>query len=347
MKRALLAATTCAALIALAVASAAYAAYTTPKLSVSYAAGATRIVASAAAADDATARAAIILPTGTTVTTTAAPGSKVGTVKAQVSALALAGALLPLEGDILVAPTGAVPAASQTACIGTATPSVTFLLVLQAAGQTINLPAYVIPTTAPATALGVAELVFCLAPPDIPPDQGGATFGAKFLSADMTFNGVITALPTALWVAYWTPWQTGNGQINTPGTVASVDVIAPAVVTLKGKRVAHRVTLTGKVSLGGTGLALPVRIWGAVGKGALKPIKTVTTSDAGTFTLVLPKTAKQTSFQARVASPDVSVTGANAANVCGGIFTNNELGVPCSTFTISAFAAKSKQITVR
>ena len=62
---------------------------------------------------------------GTTLTTTAAPGTKVGTAKAQVSALALGGALLPLAGDIVVAPPGAVPAASQTACIGTVTPQAT------------------------------------------------------------------------------------------------------------------------------------------------------------------------------------------------------------------------------
>lgn len=120
-----------AALAALAPAAAATAAYTTPKLSVSYATGnVTNIVASAAVGDDATARAAIVIPTGTTITTTAAPGTKVGTVKAQVSALALGGALLPLAGDINVAPPGAVPAASQTACIGAVTPQTTLLLVL-------------------------------------------------------------------------------------------------------------------------------------------------------------------------------------------------------------------------
>ena len=39
-----------------------------------------------------------MIPNGTGITTTAAPGTKVGTVKAQVSALALGGALLPLDG---------------------------------------------------------------------------------------------------------------------------------------------------------------------------------------------------------------------------------------------------------
>ena len=43
--------------------------------------------------------------------TSQAPGTPIGSVKAQVSALALGGALLPLEGPIIVAPPGAIPAA--------------------------------------------------------------------------------------------------------------------------------------------------------------------------------------------------------------------------------------------
>jgi hypothetical protein len=346
-KRLLAIVTTLAAVAALAFVAAAYAAYTSPKLSVTYPGGATRIVASAAVGDDATARAAIVVPNGTGITTTAAPGTKVGTVKAQVSALALGGALLPLAGDILVAPPGAVPAESQTACIQTATPSATYLLVLQAAGQTINLPAYLIPTTGPQTALGPAQLVFCLAPPDIPADKGGATFGAKFLSADLTFNGVFTPLTAAVWIAFWTPWQAGTGQVNAAGTVASVDAILPAGVSLKGKRVNGRVTLTGKVTLAGEGIGNPVQIWGAVGKTGLRKLKTVIARDNGTFTTTLAKTAKQKSFQARTSSGELSVDGDLAKVACDAAFPDNGLGVPCSTFTLAPFTAKSKLVTVR
>lgn len=336
-----------AALAALVFAAAAYAAYTSAKLSVTYPGGATRIVASSAVGDDATARAAIVIPNGTGITTTAAPGTKVGTAKAQVSALALGGALLPLEGDIVVAPPGAVPAATQAQCIQTATPSATYLLVLQAAGQTINLPAYLIPTSGPQTALGPAQLVFCLSPPDIPTDQGGATFGAKFLSADLTFNGVFTPLTAALWIGFWTPWQAGTGQVNTAGTVASVDAILPAGVTLKGKRVNGRVTLTGKVTLAGEGIDNAVQIWGAVGKTGLKRLKSVLAKENGTFTVTFAKTAKQKNFQARTSSSELSVQGDIAKLACDAAFPNNGLGVPCSSFTLAPFAAKSKIVTVR
>ena len=101
--------------------------------------------------------------------------------------------------------------ASQAACTQGVTPQLTLLLVLQAAGQTINLPAYILPTSGAQTALGSAQLVFCLPPPDLPAAKGGATFGAKFLSADLTLNGVFGPVVQGAWVAFWTPWNAGVG----------------------------------------------------------------------------------------------------------------------------------------
>lgn len=326
---------------------AAYAAYTKPSISVSYPGGATRIVVKADVSEDATARAAIVISKGTSITTTAAPGTSVGTVQAQVSALALGGALLPLSGDILVAPPGAVPAASQTACIGAVPPSATYLLRLTAAGQTLNVPAYLVPTAGPLINLGDAQLVFCLPPPDVPVDKGGATFGAKFLSADMTFNGVFGTQTNALWLAFWTPWTPLVGQVNAAGTVASVSAIGPGAVTLKGKRNAGRVTVSGKVTQFGVGFSEVVQLWGAGKTGALKRMRTVTAKDDGTFSVTLAKAAKQVRFQARVVSGEATATGSNATEVCTAAFPNNQLGVPCSTWTWNAFTAQSKVVTVR
>jgi hypothetical protein len=334
------------AAIALVMATTASAAYSTAKLSITYGSGgSTRIVASSDGADDATARAAIVIANGTTLTTTAAPGTKVGTVTAQVSALALGGALLPLAGDILVAPPGAVPAASQTACIGAATPSATYLLVLQAAGQTINLPAYIIPTDGAQAAIGAAQLVFCLAPPDVPVDKGGATFGAKFLAADMTFAGVFSPLANAVWMGFWTPWTPLTGVVNAAGTVASPAIIGASAVSLKGKRVKGRVTLTGVLSTAGAGFGGTVRIWGRVGKAALKPLKSVTANDKGVFKLTLPASAKQKSFQARFGTTRASLGGSDAASFCTDVFSS--LPVPCSTVGVQITGANSKLVTVR
>ena len=47
-------------------------------------------------------------------------------------------------------------------------------------------------------------------PPDIPVAAGGATFGAKFLSADLTLNGVFGPVVQGAWVGFWTPWHAGH-----------------------------------------------------------------------------------------------------------------------------------------
>ena len=323
-----------AALVALALAAVATAAYTSPKLSVSYAAGnVTRIVASASVDNDATARAAIVIPTGTTLTTTAAPGTKVGTAKAQVSALALGGALLPLAGDIVVAPPGSVPAASQTGCIGPATPQATLMLVLQAAGQTINLPAYIIPTSGPQAALGAAQLVFCLPPPDLPAPVG-ATFGAKFLSADLTLNGVIGPIAQGAWVAFWTPWNAGVGTVNAAATVASPAAIAPGGITLSGRKVKGVKRLSGRVTQAGAGVATKVTILAGT-----KRLATVSARANGAFTYAVPKKSKATTFRARAV-----VAGHDAPAVCGQF---GSLGVPCVNATLSGFTATSGAVRIR
>ena len=323
-----------AALVALALAAVATAAYTSPKLSVSYAAGnVTRIVASASVDNDATARAAIVIPTGTALTTTAAPGTKVGTAKAQVSALALGGALLPLAGDIVVAPPGSVPAASQTGCIGPATPQATLMLVLQAAGQTINLPAYIIPTSGPQAALGAAQLVFCLPPPDLPAPVG-ATFGAKFLSADLTLNGVIGPIAQGAWVAFWTPWNAGVGTVNAAATVASPAAIAPGGITLSGRKVKGVKRLSGRVTQAGAGVATKVTILAGT-----KRLATVSARANGAFTYAVPKKSKATTFRARAV-----VAGHDAPAVCGQF---GSLGVPCVNATVSGFTATSGAVRIR
>jgi hypothetical protein len=301
---------------------------------VTYAAGnVTRIVASASVDNDATARAAIVIPTGTALTTTAAPGTKVGTAKAQVSALALGGALLPLAGDIVVAPPGSVPAASQTGCIGPATPQATLMLVLQAAGQTINLPAYIIPTSGPQAALGAAQLVFCLPPPDLPAPVG-ATFGAKFLSADLTLNGVIGPIAQGAWVAFWTPWNAGVGTVNAAATVASPAAIAPGGITLSGRKVKGVKRLSGRVTQAGAGVATKVTILAGT-----KRLATVSARANGAFTYAVPKKSKATTFRARAV-----VAGHDAPAVCGQF---GSLGVPCVNATVSGFTATSGAVRIR
>jgi hypothetical protein len=323
----------------LALASLATAAYTTPTLKVSYAGSTTVITASAAQGDDATAVATIYVPPGTTITANQAAGTPIGSVKAQVSALALGGALLPLEGPIVVAPPGAIPAASQSGCIQEATPTASWLLQLTAAGQTINLPAYVLPTVGAESALGPAKIRFCLAPPDIPVDKGGATFGAKFLSAALTLNGVFSPVTQGAWIAFWTPWQAGNAQVNQPGIIASPAAVAAGAVTVKAKKQGPGAIVSGKVTQGG--LARPgatIAIWGAKGKAALKRLGTVRSSTPGTFSF---RARTGDVFQARVVAGSIA-----APPLCQAISTQLQ-GTPCVNPTANGFTAKSASVKKR
>jgi hypothetical protein len=324
-----------AALSALALAAVATATYSSPKLSVSYAPGnLTRIVASSSTVDDSTAVAAIVLPGGSTVTTTAAPGTKVGTAKAQVSALALGGALLPLAGDVVVAPAGAVTPTQQAQCTQGVMPQLTLLLVLQAAGQTIDLPAYIVPTSGDLTALGSAQLVFCLPPPDIPADQSGAPFGVKFLSADLTLKGIIGPVLQGTWVGFWTPWNAGVGTVNTSATVVSPAVIAPGRITLSGRRVKGVKRLAGRVTQGGGGIATRVTILAGT-----KRLATVAAKANGTFTYAVPKKSKATTFRARAV-----VAARSAPTACAPF---GSLGIPCVNPTTNGFTATSRTVRLR
>ena len=332
-----------AALAALALAAAATAAYTTPKLTVSYAAGnVTRIVASASVNDDATARAAAVVPTGTSITTPAAAGTKVGTVQAQVSALGLGGALFPLAGDVVIAPPGSVTPTTQAQCTQGAAPQATLLFVLRAAGQTINLPAYIIPTAGPQAALGAAQLVFCLSNPEFPaspPVTASDTIRPKFIQADITLTGVFGPIPQGAWVAFWTPWTPGVNAVNAAGSVASPAVIAPGGLTLNGRKVRSVKRLTGRVTQSGAGVATRVSIYGAVGRAALRRIATVSAGASGAFTYAVPRKSKATTFQARV----VAASRTSPA-VCVQFRT---LPVPCVNGTVSGFSATSRNVTIR
>jgi hypothetical protein len=317
----------------LALASLAIAAYVTPTLKVSYAGSTTLITASAALGDDATAVSSIYVPTGTTLTTNQAPGTQIGSVKAQVSAGLLAGALLPLDGPIVVAPPGAVPEATQVQCTQGATPTATWLLQLSAAGQTISLPAYVLPTAGAETALGPAKIRFCIAAPVVGPLN---TFGAKFLSAALTLTGVVSPVTQGAWIAFWTPWSADNTQPNVAGTVASPAAVAVGAVTVKAKKQGLGAVVSGKVTQGG--LARPgatVAIWGAKGKAALKKLGTVKSSAAGTYSF---RARTGDTFQARVTAGSIS-----APPLCKLISAQLQ-GIPCVNPTANGFTAKSASV---
>ena len=318
----------------LAIAGLAYAAYTTPTLRVAQVGEKTVISVTQSQDDDATAAASIYAPAGTVSTLTQAPGTVLGTVAAKVVALALGGALLDLKGQIMVAPPGAVPAASQTACLKTATPAATWLMVLQAAGQTLNVPMYVLTTAGAETGLGPAKIVVCLPPPDVPVAMGGATFGAKLFQATFSVDGVFGPVASGAWISIWTPYTPLVGKPNAAGSVASVSGLAPGSLSVKVAKVGLKKSkLTGTVSQGGAPVGgANVQIWAGLTKAGLKKVATVKTNASGGYTFTYGKEAKF--FRTR------TLVGASPAPaLCTKL--QPALPVPCINATTSAFTALS------
>lgn len=315
----------------------ALAAYTSAKLQVTSSTTGATIKASLDPNDDPTASVRIFVPSGTQLTTTQAPGTVLGPVKAIVKALDLAGADLPLEGQLLVAAPGQVPAATTTACTGGVAPLATWIMMLTAAGQTLPVPTFLVPTSGALAALGPAYIQICLPPPDLPPGTPGrATFGAKVYSAELTINGVFSAVQLGAWIAVWTPYNPGVGTVNVAGTVASPAAIAPGAVSVAAKKVGAGALVTGKLTQAGQGRGgAVVTIWGAKGKAALKAMGKAKLAANGNYTF---RAKRGDRFQARA----VAAAGA-AAPLC------SQLGpaiapIPCVNPTVNGFTATSKTV---
>ncbi|MGH3109567.1 MAG: hypothetical protein ACRDQT_01465 [Gaiellaceae bacterium] len=328
-----------ATLVALVAVPSAYAAYTTAKLEVVRTGTGVRVSASSGVNDDATARAQIFAPVGTSLTTNQAPGTALGAVEAQVSALALGGALLPLLGQVVVAAPGQVPAATQAQCTLGVTPIATWVLVLQAAGQTINLPAFLLPVAANESALGAAKIVVCLAPPGVPADQGGAVFGAKFLSAAFTVNGVFGGAAAGVWLSIWTPWTGNAPPLNAAGTVASPAAVAAGTVTVAARRRGAGANVTGRVLQGGQPRAgATVNVFAGPRANRLRRVGRVRTNARGAYAL---RTRSGVFFRATATAP-AGAAPAACAGIASGIAP-----IPCVNPTTSGFTARSRAVRKR
>ncbi len=326
-----------AALAALIAVPSALAAYTSAKLEVRQAGSAATIKASLDPNDDPTASVRIFVPAGTQLTTSQAPGTVLGPVKAIVKALDLAGADLPLEGQLLVAAPGQIAPATQAACLGATAPLATWIMLLTAAGQTLPVPTYLVATTGAQAALGPAYIQVCLPPPDLPPGTPGrATFGAKLYSAELAINGVFSAVPLGAWVAFWTPYTPLVGQVNVAGTIASPAAIAPGAVTLTAKKSGLGATLAGRVTQAGQPRGgATVTIFGAAKATGLKSVGKAKVAANGAFTF---KAKAGTFFRATAVT-----LPAAAAPLC------SQLGpllapIPCVNPTVNGFTAQSKVV---
>lgn len=330
-----------AATAALVVVPSALAAYTSPKLEVRQAGAAVTIKASLNPDDDPTASVRIFAPTGTSLTTSQAPGTVLGPVKALVKALDLAGADLPLEGQLVVAAPGQVPAADQALCLQGAPAAATWVMVLSAAGQTLNVPAYLVSTAGtPFAPLGPAFIQVCLPPPDVPVGTPGrATFGAKLYSAELTVNGVFGVVPVGAWVSFWTAYNPGVGTVNVATTVASPAAIAPGALTVAAKIRRKGAIVSGTVTQAGQPRgAATVTIRGGVKRNKLTLRKRVRVGASGRFTTTFNR---GTFFRATVVAAPAA-----AAPLCTQL-APALAPVPCVNPTVNGFTATSKAVKKR
>ena len=310
----------------------------TQKLSVTQSATSLTIKVSQAQTDPQPARISIFVPTGYSLNTSQAPGTVIGTTSGSVFARD-ANIPLPLSGDVVVAP----PNTNAAPCF-TGTHTAVWLLRLQVAGQQIQLPLAVDPTTGTNAAFGAFQLVTCLAPSDVPQGTPGRSpNGAQLLEATFTVNNIFTVpADQSTWKALTTPYTPGTGVPNAAGSVETRSLVGPGTVTIAAKVTNKKkriLRISGKLTQGGAAVAgAQVRML-LNGKSSKF---TARSSATGNYSVVLRKTGKKskTTFQARVtvAERDITSTGCSAPKLPV---------VPCVSATASAFTAVSRKVTIR
>jgi hypothetical protein len=329
-----------AALSALVVVPAAMAAYTTPKLEVRQQGNSTIFKITQSSSEDATAVVRIFVPTGTTLTTSQAPGTVLGNASALLKLFGLGGAEVPVEGNVVVAPPGAIPPATQAACTQGATPLATWLLSVSVAGNTVNLPIFLVPTSGALAALGPAYVAACFSSPYLTPAQGGTTGQPQVVNAEFAVSGVLSSVSNGAFVAVLVPYTTGTGAPNIAGTIATPAAIQAGAVTITARRSGRRgAVVTGSVTQGGQPRAnATVSVFGGSVRTRLATRKSVRVSAAGRFTA---RFAVGTFFRA-----DAVATGGAAPPLC------TQLGpalapIPCINPTVNGFTVKSKVVRKR
>jgi len=236
------------------------AAYTTPRIIVKNpnekpgAGGVLTVRVEQTKEDDATFRLVIYIPKGYTMTLIPQEGQTLGTVVAQAQANAISpDAVIELTGTIQAEAYSPTTFPQGATCAGTPAIQSVFVLVLAAAGQTLRVPLYAAAAEGPETSFAQAKLIACLPSPYIPPEQGGATFGAKLIDAVLTFPSAFTSPAQSdgyVWRALFTPYTVGSAAPNLAGTVESQSIDLPGTsltMTTTVNRRTRRVTYAGRL----------------------------------------------------------------------------------------------------
>jgi hypothetical protein len=314
--------------------------------------------------DAAPAKITIYAPQGYTGTLTGTPGTQIGSVHADLQALAISpDAIISADGTVLTGdPSNAQLRAAATQCTGTPTHTAIWLLHVTVSGTTLDVPIYVdspSPTADPLSSGAPVRLILCLSSPYAEAGPARAAFGVKLLNAQMTLNQGILVNPTTKgiypWRAIFTPYTVNSGTPNPAGTVEGRSIVKlPAALSLTGKvkTTKHRKKVRGKVRITYTSVAVltgaltenlegiagvKVTILSGPTLAKLKSRGTVTTSSSGTFSRQLSLSGK-TSFMAKATVDVRDVTSSGCATPTPGI--------QCVSATAPAFAAQSALVTL-
>jgi hypothetical protein len=344
----------CAALVSLAFAGTAMAAFT-PRLAVSHASyslgsnAQTTISLTANQNDDSIAKITIYSPTGYTATLGQAVGTQLGTVHAVAVALAISpDARLTIDGVVRVAdPTDMSIQQASVACTGTATHGAMWVLALQAAGTPLNIPVFVDAASGAESVFASYKLQICLSSPEIPQAQGGAPFGAKVLEATMALSSVFgnpTSSSQYVWRALFTPYVPKTATPNPVGTVETRSIVSlPQRLTLKASSLkkSKSVRLSGALTEGGSAVGgVRVTLYSGRSAGKLKATGRATTNASGAFRFTRKSSNRTLFFQARAtaAARDVGAAG------CGG---TSLAPAGCVTATAAPISVQSAVVKVR
>jgi hypothetical protein len=193
--------------------------------------------------DDATAKVTIFAPAGYKANLGAAPGTKIGKVLARVKATQLAGIVLPLAGDVLVAnPSDPAIQAAAAQCTPGVTNQTIWVLRASLQGQQLTIPVFV-NTVGPYLTQTV-----CFSPPQT------AAVGAQLVSADFTVERVFSNAGSRggyEWAALFTPYL-ANGSPNPAGTVQWRTYVGlPSSLTLKRTKADKGIKFSGRLFVEG------------------------------------------------------------------------------------------------
>ena len=284
--------------------------------------------------DDATQAVTLYAPSAYTLDTPAV-GAKVGTARETIVETAHGNARVRPSGAITVAdPSNPPLRAAATECTLNPLHEQAWTATLNGKNP-VSLLIFVDRTTPAEAVLGSIKLQFCFRPPDVTEAQGGAQRGGKVVDLVLHVTSVLEAPTTAgdhLWHGLFTPYIPRTKTANRTGTVEAQSLLrVPRLVTLKARRIAKKVRLTGQVSEGGN------RLGGAVVtvfRNGRRLGRVKTNEDAGfRVTLALPRSASF-SVRADVKERTTSCQGTTVAPA------------GCTSATVSGFTVRSRRVGV-